>query len=67
MEETKFHKIHCTYCGKTVSADQLAVNLDLIICDYLKNRVSRMGEASLKELLELFQLIKTGILIPTIL
>lgn len=61
MEETKFHKIHCTYCGKTVSADQLAVNLDLIICDYLKNRVSRMGEASLKELLELFQLIKTGI------
>lgn len=39
----------------------MAVNLDLIICDYLKNRVSRMGEASLKELLELFQLIKTGI------
>lgn len=56
----EFHKIHCTNCGETVSADQLAVNLDQIICDHLKNQVERLGENSLRELSELFRLIKVG-------
>lgn len=49
----EFHKIHCTKCGEKVSADQLAVNLDRIICDHLKNQVERLGESSLRELSEL--------------
>ena len=57
----EFHKIHCTNCGETISADQLAVNLDQIICNYLKNQVERMGENSLRELAELFQVIKVGL------
>ena len=57
----EFHKIHCTNCGETVSADQLAVNLDRIISDHLKNQVERMGESSLRELSELFRLIKVGL------
>ena len=57
----EFHKIHCTKCGEKVSADQLAVNLDRIICDHLKNQVERLGESSLRELSELFRLMKVGI------
>ncbi|MDE6434857.1 MAG: hypothetical protein K2L07_11600 [Lachnospiraceae bacterium] len=55
-----YHKIHCTNCGKTVLANKMAVDVDMLIREYLTKAVDKLGRRELADYQELWDAIRFG-------
>lgn len=56
-----YYEVHCTNCGKMVSADRMAINLDEFIREHLKRVALKSSNSFYREALEVFDEIRIGL------
>lgn len=55
-----YYEVHCTNCGKILTADRMAVNLDEFIKEHLKRVALKSSNAFYREASEIFDEIRIG-------